>query len=84
MAASASFGGFAEGLADALAELEAGLVDPGDVDDDLGALFAAYRLECERLGTGDSRPCGGGLQSSSRPISEHGTRPPSWSTASRT
>ena len=53
MAASARFGGFAEGLADALGELEAALVDPGDVDDDLGALFAAYRLECERLGAGD-------------------------------
>ena len=31
-----------------------------------------------------SRPCGGGRRSSWRPISEHGTRPPSWSTASRT
>jgi ATP-dependent helicase/DNAse subunit B len=53
MALSARFGGFAEGLADALAELGAGLVEPDEVEGDLGALYAAYRTECERLGATD-------------------------------
>jgi hypothetical protein len=53
MSVSARFGGFAEGLGEALRELEAGFVDPGDLDGDLGALYGAYRDECARLGAWD-------------------------------
>ena len=46
---SARFTGFAETLAGAVSELEAGLVDPGQVEGDLAVLFAAYREELDRL-----------------------------------
>jgi ATP-dependent helicase/DNAse subunit B len=46
---SARFAGFAETLAGAVSELEAGLVDPGQVEGDLAVLFAAYREELDRL-----------------------------------
>src|SRR5262249_36013473 len=40
---SARSGGFADALGVALAELEAGLLDPADVEGELAALYAAYR-----------------------------------------
>jgi ATP-dependent helicase/DNAse subunit B len=46
---SARFAGFAETLLGAVSELEAGLVDPGQVEGDLAVLFAAYREELDRL-----------------------------------
>jgi ATP-dependent helicase/nuclease subunit B len=50
---SARFAGFADALTGALAELESGLVDPGDLDGDLARLYAAYRAELDRLGLWD-------------------------------
>jgi ATP-dependent helicase/DNAse subunit B len=46
---SARFGGFADALLGAIAELEAGLLDPTDLDGELAALYAAYRAELDRL-----------------------------------
>jgi ATP-dependent helicase/nuclease subunit B len=53
LSASARFGGFADSLQSALGELESGLLDPDDLDGDLGALYAAYRAELARLGWWD-------------------------------
>jgi hypothetical protein len=50
---SARFAGFADALLGALSELEAGLVDPGQVEGDLAVLHAAYREELDRLGLWD-------------------------------
>ena len=50
---SARFPGFADTLLGALSELEAGLVDPGQVEGDLAVLHAAYREELDRLGLWD-------------------------------
>src|SRR5207248_8228093 len=50
---SARFAGFADALLTALGELESGLVDPGDLDGELAALYAAYRAELDRLGLWD-------------------------------
>jgi ATP-dependent helicase/DNAse subunit B len=49
LSASARFGGFADALLQTLTELEAGLLEPGDLDGPLAALHAAYRAELERL-----------------------------------
>jgi ATP-dependent helicase/DNAse subunit B len=49
LGASSRFSGFADSLGTALAELESGLVDPGDLRGDLGLLYASYRAELERL-----------------------------------
>ncbi len=49
LSASARFGGFADALLQTLAELEAGLLEPGDLDGPLAGLHAAYRAELERL-----------------------------------
>jgi RecB family exonuclease len=46
---SARFAGFADALLDAVSELAAGLVDPGQVEGDLAVLYAAYREELDRL-----------------------------------
>ena len=46
---SARFAGFADALLAAVSELEAGLVDPGQVEGDLAVLYAAYREELDRL-----------------------------------
>ncbi|MGH3021328.1 MAG: PD-(D/E)XK nuclease family protein [Gaiellaceae bacterium] len=46
---SSRFAGFAETLLGAVSELEAGLVDPGQVEGDLAVLYAAYREELDRL-----------------------------------
>ncbi len=48
-AGSARHGGFAESLLHALDELESGLVPADAVAGELGALYAAYRAELERL-----------------------------------
>jgi ATP-dependent helicase/DNAse subunit B len=53
LAASARFGGFADALLQAIAELESSLLDPGDLDGDLARLYAAYRDELDRLGLWD-------------------------------
>ncbi|HWN22223.1 MAG TPA: PD-(D/E)XK nuclease family protein [Gaiellaceae bacterium] len=46
---SARFGGFADALLGALGELESGLLDPAQLDGDLGGLYSAYRGELDRL-----------------------------------
>jgi ATP-dependent helicase/DNAse subunit B len=51
--ASARFAGFADSLGDAVAELESALLEPGEVQGDLGDLYAAYRAELDRLGLTD-------------------------------
>ena len=48
LGASSRFSGFADALGGALAELESGLVDPGDLRGDLSLLYASYRAELER------------------------------------
>ena len=53
LAASARFGGFADGLLQVLSELESGLLDPDELDGDLASLYAAYRAELDRLGLFD-------------------------------
>src|SRR5262245_16750062 len=53
LGASARFAGFADALGGALAELESGLVEPGDLDGDLAELYGAYRTELDRLGRWD-------------------------------
>ena len=53
LARSARVAGFADALLTTLAELEAGLLDPDDVDGELAALYAAYRRELDRLGLWD-------------------------------
>jgi ATP-dependent helicase/DNAse subunit B len=53
LAASARFGGFADELLRTLGELESGLLDPGALEGDLAALYAAYRAELDRLGLWD-------------------------------
>jgi ATP-dependent helicase/DNAse subunit B len=50
---SARFGGFADALLSTLGELESGLLDPNDLDGELGSLYAAYRAELDRLGLWD-------------------------------
>jgi ATP-dependent helicase/DNAse subunit B len=53
LARSARTGGFADALLQTLGELEQGLVDPGDLEGDLGALYGLYRAELDRLGLWD-------------------------------
>jgi ATP-dependent helicase/DNAse subunit B len=50
---SARFGGFADALLTTVAELESGLLDPNDLEGELGALYAAYRAELDRLNLWD-------------------------------
>ncbi|HEU4450024.1 MAG TPA: PD-(D/E)XK nuclease family protein [Gaiellaceae bacterium] len=50
---SSRFAGFGESLLGAISELEAGLVDPGEIAGDLAALYAAYRDELDRLALSD-------------------------------
>lgn len=51
---SARFQGFSESLAGTLGELEAGMLDPADLEDeDLAALYGAYKEELDRLGLWD-------------------------------
>ncbi|HET7450906.1 MAG TPA: hypothetical protein VFJ78_09925, partial [Gaiellaceae bacterium] len=53
LARSAATGGFADTLLQTLGELEQGLVDPSDLEDDLAALYLLYRSELDRLGLWD-------------------------------
>ncbi|HLY94687.1 MAG TPA: PD-(D/E)XK nuclease family protein [Gaiellaceae bacterium] len=53
LAASARFGGFADGLLQVLGELESGLLDPAQLEGDLASLYAAYRAELDRLALSD-------------------------------
>ena len=53
LARSARFGGFLETLLATLAELESGLVDPHELDGELGELYTGYRAELDRLGLWD-------------------------------
>ena len=53
LGASARFAGFADALLQALGELESGLLEPDELDGDLGRLFAAYRAELDGLGLWD-------------------------------
>jgi ATP-dependent helicase/DNAse subunit B len=46
---SARFGGFADALLAAVGELESALLDPNDLDGELGGLYAGYRAELDRL-----------------------------------
>jgi ATP-dependent helicase/DNAse subunit B len=50
---SARFSGFADALGSVVAELEAGLLDPGDLDGDLAGLYRSYHEELDRLGLWD-------------------------------
>ena len=50
---SARFGGFADALLGALAELESGLLEPEQLEGDLGRLYSAYRAELDALGLWD-------------------------------
>jgi RecB family exonuclease len=52
-AASAARSGFADSLQQALDELESGLLDPAAVEGELGALYAVYREELDRIGRWD-------------------------------
>jgi ATP-dependent helicase/DNAse subunit B len=47
---SAARGGFPESLLQAFDELEAGLLEPGEVAGELGSLWGAYRAELQALG----------------------------------
>jgi len=49
LALSAGTAGFADALLQTLGELEQGMLDPMEVDGDLGGLYAAYRAELDRL-----------------------------------
>ncbi|MBA3330946.1 MAG: PD-(D/E)XK nuclease family protein [Actinobacteria bacterium] len=53
LSASAASGGFAESLGAIVAELEAGLADPGTLEGHLRELVSAYRAELDRLGVSD-------------------------------
>ena len=53
LAASARFGGFSDELLRTLGELESGLLDPGELEGELAALYGAYRAELDRLGLWD-------------------------------
>jgi ATP-dependent helicase/DNAse subunit B len=50
---SARYPGFADALGDALADVSAALLEPGELDGPLADLFAAYRMELEALGLWD-------------------------------
>src|SRR5215204_431831 len=50
---SARFAGFADALLATLSELESGLLEPEQLEGDLGLLYGAYREELDRLGLWD-------------------------------
>jgi ATP-dependent helicase/DNAse subunit B len=52
-AASALRAGFVDSLQQAIDELESGLLDPDAINGELGALYAAYREELDRIGRWD-------------------------------
>src|SRR5437868_10345526 len=53
LAQSARFAGFADSLGTTVAELEAALLEPGELDGELAELYGAYREELDRLGLWD-------------------------------
>jgi ATP-dependent helicase/DNAse subunit B len=53
LARSARFAGFADALGATVAELEAALLEPGELDGELAELYAAYREGLDRLGLWD-------------------------------
>jgi ATP-dependent helicase/DNAse subunit B len=53
LGASARFAGFADALGATVAELENGLIEPGELDGELADLYGAYREELDRLGLWD-------------------------------
>ena len=53
LAGSAGHAGFVDSLQQVLEELESGLLDPDAIEGELGALYAGYRDELERLGRWD-------------------------------
>src|SRR3989440_6527684 len=53
LARSARFTGFADALGATVAELEAALLEPGDLDGELAEFYTAYREELDRLGLWD-------------------------------
>ncbi|HEX5469819.1 MAG TPA: PD-(D/E)XK nuclease family protein [Gaiellaceae bacterium] len=53
LGASARYAGFAEALGSAIADLEAALLEPAELEGSLGDLFRAYRSELDRLGLWD-------------------------------
>ncbi len=53
LSASARFPGFADALAKAVEDASEGLLDPDDLEGPLGALYARYLAELERLGRWD-------------------------------
>ena len=50
---SSRYPGFADALGSAVADLEAALLDPGDVEGQLADLYRGYRAELDRLGLWD-------------------------------
>jgi ATP-dependent helicase/nuclease subunit B len=50
---SARFSGFADSLGATVAELEAAMLEPGELDGELAELYSAYRAELDRLGLWD-------------------------------
>ena len=83
LSASARFPGFADALGDAIADLEAGLLGPEEVDGDLALLYASYRSELERLGLWDADLERAERPTSSRASSLPGAERPCSSMASR-
>jgi ATP-dependent helicase/DNAse subunit B len=53
LSGSSRFGGFADALGEAVAELGSALVDPSDLRGDLAALYREYRAALERIGVCD-------------------------------
>src|SRR4051812_39954309 len=50
---SARFAGFTDSLGSTVAELESALLEPGELEGELAALYGAYREELDRLGLWD-------------------------------
>src|SRR6478609_2176725 len=50
---SARFAGYADSLGSTVAELESALLEPGELEGELAALYGAYRAELDRLGLWD-------------------------------
>ena len=83
-ARSARFAGFADALGTAIAELEAGLLDPDELDGDLAELYRRYRAELDRLGLWDRDLRRATPPTGSPAISAPGTAGRSTPTGSRT
>jgi len=54
LSASARFPGFADSLGRAIADAGAALLEPGELEGPLSALYAGYRAELDRLGLADA------------------------------